>query len=391
MGLPKLRVALVGAAGKVAAPCHLNAWRSVRNHDLAAVCDVDRVAVNAIGDQWGIERRFTDYAELLSDPDIDAVDIVTPPFLHAEMTVAAARAGKHVYVEKPMAQSIAEGQRMVSEAAAADVTLMVGESYVFQNSLVRARKLIDNGEIGPVRHVRQTKGPWVMRDEETRRLGGKGHFIPWRIDPRLSGGGPYPWLMDHGAHFFATARYLAGDESIDTVSTLAVDAAGQYREAGGEALQDAVVSVAWRYGDPNIDGAWTRVSTPFAANELVGFRTEVYGEAGMIRVFGEGGGGSAGPVQPPAVELITARGRTAIELDEAADRVWQSNVNYYDQSHANALQHFVDSSLDRSVPRYDGREGLKDLTATLAALKSAIDGRPIALADVADEWTAYGA
>jgi hypothetical protein len=87
--------------------------------------------------------------------------------------------------------------------------------------------------------------------------------------------------------------------------------------------------------------------------------------------------------------LITGGGRRAIELGEAADRVWQSNVNYYDQSHANALQHFVDSSLNRSTPRYDGIEGLKDLTATLAALKSAIDGQPIALSDVADEWTAF--
>jgi predicted dehydrogenase len=124
------------------------------------------------------------------------------------MTLAAA-AGKHVYVEKPMARSAGETVLVIDAAAAGSITLMVGESYVFQGSNVMARDLIDSGEIGDVLHVRQTKGPWVIRPEELDRLGGKGHYIPWRLDLELSGGGPYPWLMDHGAHFCAN-RTLPG-------------------------------------------------------------------------------------------------------------------------------------------------------------------------------------
>ena len=103
-----LRVALIGAAGKVAAPCHLHAWQMVDHGELVAVCDVDENAVAGISEAWAIKKTFTDYDALLEDPEIDAVDIVTPPFLHGEMTIAAAAAGKHVYVEKPMARSTGE-------------------------------------------------------------------------------------------------------------------------------------------------------------------------------------------------------------------------------------------------------------------------------------------
>ena len=390
-----LRVALIGAAGKVAAPCHLHAWRMVDRGDLVAVCDIDQNAVDGIGDSWGIEKRFTDYEALLEDTGIDAVDIVTPPFLHAGMTIAAAAAGKHVYVEKPMARSAGETRAMIDTARSAGVTLMVGESYVFQGSHMMARKLIDAGEIGNVLHVRQTKGPWVMRPEELDRLEGKGHFIPWRIDPELSGGGPYPWLMDHGAHFFATARYLAADESIDTVSTLAVDIAGTrpnaHNQSGGEARQDSVFSVSWRYSNPALDGLWTRVSGPPEASEFIGFRTEVFGDRGMIRVFGEGGGAPVGREQPPPVMLIAGARAETFDPDDGEDRSWLSNVNYYDRAHANALQHFTDSVLNSTAPRYNGEDGAADIATTLASIKSAMDGRPVRVADLPPDWTAYGA
>ena len=386
-----LRVALVGAAGRVAAPCHLHAWRMVDRGELVAVCDVDKSAITRISDGWAINKTFIDYEALLADPGIDAVDIVTPPFLHAEMTIAATAAGKHVYVEKPMARSAGETRAMIDAAAAAGVTLMVGESYVFQGSHMMARELIDAGEIGDVLHVRQTKGPWVMRPDELERLEGKGHFTPWRTDPELSGGGPFPWLMDHGAHFFATARYLAADEPIDTVSTLAVDMTGSRDGAGGEARQDSVFSVSWRYANPALDGLWTRVTGPPEASEFIGFRTEVFGERGMIRVFGEGGGAPAGREQPQPVTLIAGPNIRTFDPDDGEDRAWLSNVNYYDRAHANALQHFTDSVLDSTAPRYGGGDGAADIAATLASIKSAIDGAPVRVADLPLDWTAYGA
>jgi predicted dehydrogenase len=104
----KLNIALVGAAGLVAAPAHLNSIPTIERLNFVAVCDVDADAILLLARERGIEKAYSSYEELLADPDIDAVDLTTPPFVHAEMAIAAARAGKHVYVEKPMARSLGE-------------------------------------------------------------------------------------------------------------------------------------------------------------------------------------------------------------------------------------------------------------------------------------------
>ena len=111
---------------------------------------------------------------------------------------------------------------MIAAAESAGVQLMVGESYVFHGPHRLARRLIDRGEIGTVVQIRQTKGPWVFTEAEQRRLGGRGHDVPWRFDPEKSGGGDFPWMMDHAPHFFATARLFA-KRRIRTVSALARD------------------------------------------------------------------------------------------------------------------------------------------------------------------------
>jgi L-alanine-DL-glutamate epimerase-like enolase superfamily enzyme len=86
----------------VAASAHFNAIRTIERLNFAAVCDVDADAVQLLARERGVEKAYSSYKELLADPDIDAVDLATPPFVHAEMAIAAAGAGKHVYVEKTM-------------------------------------------------------------------------------------------------------------------------------------------------------------------------------------------------------------------------------------------------------------------------------------------------
>ena len=95
MSVGRLNIVLVGAAGKVAAPAHLNGLEMIANANIYGVCDVDLGQVSDLGKKYGA-KPFTDFDEVLADPNVDAVDLVTPPFLHAEQTIAAARAGKHV-------------------------------------------------------------------------------------------------------------------------------------------------------------------------------------------------------------------------------------------------------------------------------------------------------
>ncbi len=386
MSEDRLNIALVGAAGLVAAPAHLHSIPDIERMNFAAMCDVDADAVQLLARERGVDKAYSSYEELLTDPDIDAVDLVTPPFVHAEMAIAAARAGKHVYVEKPMARSRGEARSMVLAASEAGVRLQVGESYMFHGPHVIARDLIENDEIGDVLQVRETRGPWVFNETENARLGGRGHHIAWRYDPELSGGGDFPWMMDHAPHFFATARLFNGMTAIERVNAIA-----RPHGEGREAHLRGVTAVTWMYEGGEADGLWMQADTGAEAVRYIGFHTEVIGTKGTILVFGEGGGSAPGFPQVAPVTLIANGTEKYFDPEEGDDRSWASNNSYYDRAHGNTLRHFADTVLDGTPSLYTPEDGIADLTATLATIKSAVDGRPIALADVPEDWTAYGA
>jgi predicted dehydrogenase len=387
----RLNIALIGATGKVAAPAHLNGLAAISGANLYAVCDIDAASLESLADRLGA-KAFTSFEEVLADPAIDAVDLVTPPFLHAEQTIAAAKAGKHVYCEKPMAQSLKQANAMISAHEEAGTTLMVGESYVFHHPIVAARAVIESGGIGDVLHIRETKGPWIMRREEASRLDGLSHeaSAPWRVDPELSGGGRFPWVMDHAPHFFATARYLAGGAAVTAVTahSQSGSTASDRISGTGAPTGQAITSVAWSF-DTGTDSAWNQVESGENAVGEVGFVTTVHGTRGTLVVYGEGGGAAPGLSQPPAVVLYRDGHSRVIDDVNPTDRVWISNNNYYDASHEAALRHWIDSILAGDPVRYSGEDGRSELAATLATIMSADERRTIAPADVPAAWTAY--
>ncbi|MGB1748188.1 MAG: Gfo/Idh/MocA family protein [Dehalococcoidia bacterium] len=391
MSVDQLNIVLVGAAGKVASPAHLNGLEQISNANIYGVCDVDPDQVSDLAEKYGA-KPITDFDEVLADPNVDAVDLVTPPFLHAEQTIAAAKAGKHVYCEKPMTRSLGEADAMVAAHKSSGTTLMIGESYVFHHPNVAARSVIDSGDIGDLLHFRETKGAWVIKPEESQRLSGLSHEAnaPWRIDPQLSGGGQFPWIMDHAPHFFATARYFAGGSRVRGVTAhskrMTTDSVAT--SGTGAPTGQAITSVAWDF-ENGIDATWNQNESDPNQVEEVGFVTRVYGTRGSLVVYGEGGGAGTGMKQPPAV-LLVKDGRTKV-IDEgnSDDRVWVSNNNYYDASHQAALQHWI-NSIQAGLPvRYSGEDGRDELAATLATLSSAMDSRSVSPADVSASWTAY--
>ncbi|MFE2700933.1 Gfo/Idh/MocA family protein [Streptomyces mirabilis] len=207
-GKPTLGVGMVGYAFMGAA--HSQGWRTVgrvfdlpRSPVLAAVCGRDASAVRAMADQHGWAAAETDWRALIARDDVDLVDICTPGDSHAEIALAALAAGKHVLCEKPLANTVEEAEAMTEAAEAAFArgqVSMVGFNYRRLPATSLARKMVAEGRLGALRHVRVTYlQDWLVDPQFP---------LTWRLRKELAGSGA---LGDLGAHIVDLAQYLAGE------------------------------------------------------------------------------------------------------------------------------------------------------------------------------------
>ena len=385
-------VGIVGLG--LAATAHIRGYGSHPQARVLAVCDSDGDRAAAFGEQYGVERIYTSFGELLADDDLDVIDIATPTFLHAEMTAQAAQAGKHIHCEKPFCRSVAEGMAAVQAVKRAGVKLLVGETYVFLSSHMKARELIEDGAIGRPLQIRQRHGAWHRRAQHELHIGAAARA--WRLDGAQSGGGRYPWIFDHAVHFFATAEYLMGDARIDEVYAVAASAGGGPRRggAGHDPYRTAEVDIpiiTWRYADPERQGVWMRAERLNGKYDFMyGFSTTVVGETGMIEVLGEGGRNLLWEGEQQHLVLHREGQETAcFRFDEGGDRVWASDISYYGQGHVNQVHHLIDAIRQNSLVRYGGEDGVRAVRCTLAAIRSAQEGRPVPVAEVEESYRAY--
>ncbi len=165
---------------------------------LVAVAGRDEAAVGEAARRYGFERWVTDWRGLVSDPEVELFDDVAPNGLHAEPTIAAAEAGKHVVCEKPLGRDAAEAHETWRRAERAGVVHMCAFNYRFVPAVRLARGLIEAGELGEIRHVRaRYLQEWGMTDAPA-----------WRFEKEAAGSGA---LGDLGAHVVDLARYLGGE------------------------------------------------------------------------------------------------------------------------------------------------------------------------------------
>jgi predicted dehydrogenase len=202
-------------------------------------------------------RMVPSYEEVLRDPDIDAVVLATPHTMHTDQIVQAARAGKHVFTEKPMGMDAAEAQRAAQACADAGVTLSVGYNWRYQPALQRIRELIDDGTLGRVMHMEGNFcGPSAYRFP-------KGH---WRHDSKE---GPAGGMTGRGVHVVDAMLYLAGH--IEQVT------AQSFRLAQDFGMDDTT-SMLFRFQN----GATGYLGTVIATAET--WRLQVFGSNGWAEV-----------------------------------------------------------------------------------------------------------
>jgi len=277
---PSLGIGMVGYAFMGRA--HSQAWRTVdRVFDLplrprlAAICGRDEAATTAAAARLGWAAAETDWRALIARDDVQLIDIAAPGSLHAPIAIAALQAGKHVLCEKPLANTLAEAERMAAAADAAfpcGARAMVGFNYRRVPALALARRLVEAGRIGPLRHVRAVYlQDWLVDPDSP---------LTWRMQADQAGSGA---LGDLGAHIVDLARFLTGDEitGVSAVSATFVEErplAGAATGTGPVTVDDAVVFSA-RFGSGAL-GSFE--ATRYAAGRKNGLRIELNGADGSL-------------------------------------------------------------------------------------------------------------
>ena len=165
---------------------------------VAAADPVDQVRQEAV-DNLGFERAYADYHDLLADPEVEAVSICAPNFLHHEMALAAVKAGKPFWIEKPMGVSAAQSREIARAAEKAELATAVGFNYRHTPAIEYLRSLVRGGELGRITNVRV----WFIADYNSSPLGP----LTWRTSKEKAGAGVVPDLMSHGADL---AQYIVG-------------------------------------------------------------------------------------------------------------------------------------------------------------------------------------
>jgi predicted dehydrogenase len=352
-----VRVAIVGC-GRIS-DLHALGYRGWEDARLVAVCDTNRKRARDKAKAWGVDRVYGDYAQLLADPDIDLVELLVPHHLHADMAVAACQAGRHVSVQKPMALTAAEADQMIAAAQQAGVILRVFENFRFYPPHVRAKEMIDAGEIGEPHMIR------LHYNSGTRETSWDVPLTAWlwRFDEDKCGGGPL--VFDHGYHLFSLARYLMGPvERVYAWIDRSPVGGGVPRQV---AELDAPAAIMFQFKAPRRYGVLDFAHTPKMRIESLYYaddnRVEVIGDRGILFI----NRCTARTVDLPELMMFRDGKTTAIPVE---------GVEWHDSFIA-CTRHLIDALQTGTPPVLDGPTGKAVLQFALAAHLSAREGREV--------------
>jgi len=301
--------------------------------------------------EWKADKYYRDYRDLLADPRVDAVDILTPQKLHEQMVIEAAAAGKHIMIQKPMTIDLPSADRMLSAVRDLNTVYKVIENYIFYPPLMKAKELIDSGAIGEpinmrIKFISGSSGGWEI-DPRTWE---------WRMQENIEGRGMQ--TFDHGHHMWCIAWYLLGE--IDKVFAW-IDSA--------DGVVDCPANIVWkykegtRYGICDYTHAWDmHMPSKYYANDEW---FEITGSKGMILVNRATGNLRSGP---PLSWFDGTRSQWTHFEDLDAD--WGSSFR-------NAVHNYIGAIKGREAPLLTGEQARKILVIALAIIRSSRECREV--------------
>ncbi|MDC0934970.1 Gfo/Idh/MocA family oxidoreductase [Pirellulales bacterium] len=381
MAQRELRIGLIGYnfMGKA----HSQAWRNAPLYfDLEAkpvlkvVCGRSTDRVRSFAERWGWEEFATDWRRVVERDDIDVIDVSTPTFLHHDMVVAAAEAGKHIFCEKPFALCSVEARKMLDAAESAGVIHYLNHNYRRCPAVRLARKLIDDGKIGKIYHWRGAYlQSWIVDP----------HFpLTWQLQSEFAGAGPH---YDLNSHSVDLARYLVGE--ISTVSAMTSRFISQRPLPAATATAFQGGSEGGETGDVTVEDA-SFMTVKFDCGALGSFDAsrfalgrknynlfEIYGSEGSVRFNLE----RMNELEYfSAADPDVAQGfRTILATEPSHDYVanwWPPGHTIgYEHEFTHAVVDFVDAVSSGRPVEPNFRDGLACMQVLEAGLRSAESGR----------------
>lgn len=378
--MKKIGIGLIGLG--MIAEYHIKVYMDYAeeiNGSLVAFCDTEQELLEKWGKAAGVTKLYTDYRDMLRDEGVDAVFVLTPHHLHHKMTIDAVNAGKHVGVEKCFATTLKDADEMIAAAKAKGVKLMLLENCVFDPSVMKAKELIENGEIGNLTMIRVTlgQGTGPMFPEEPEKFSKAFHGYynvanqltatgDWRFDPCKMGGGRF---YDCGHHRFAVARYLGGE--IEEIFCMI-----KYANDG---IMDREYSsiTSFKYADSYAVGSFDEhFGAPISIFETGGSpfddRVEIIGDKGVLWL-----NGVEGRLQMKA---------PLIHYKDGISISYENMECGYEAAFKHENREFVDAVLENREPSCSGEDGKKLLQVIKAAYQSAAENRTVKVCEATDEY-----
>jgi predicted dehydrogenase len=319
-GNRRVRWCIVGL-GRISMQHFMPGVQQSQKSRLTALVSGHRDKAERQAEMYGVPKSaiysYENFDSIRDNKEIDAVYIALPNSMHAEYTIRAAKAGKHVLCEKPMVTSVADAKAMIEACRAANVKLMIAYRCQLEPTNLRAIELIRSGTLGTVQAIESANGFNIAKGE-------------WRVDRKLAGGGP---LMDVGIYSLNACRYLTGEEPHEIKANAStIDQDGRFK--------DVEENLSWTMKFPS--GIVATCNTTYGASMNGYYR--VHGSKGALQV--ESAFGYQG-------QHLTAQiGRDKVIDEPQTER---------DPAHFIRLaDYFAECVLENKTPKAAGEEGLRD-------------------------------
>jgi predicted dehydrogenase len=383
-----VNVAIIGY--KFMGKAHSNAWTNAAKFFdvplqpvLKVACGRDEPGVREFARTWGWEEVATDWQEVIARPDVDIVDISTPTNLHKDIVIAAAKAGKQIFCEKPVALSYAEAKAMAEAAEQAGVLHYLNHNYRRCPAVTFARQLIDEGKIGRIYHWRGAYlQDWIMDPDFP---------LTWHLRKEFAGAGPH---FDLGSHSVDLARYLVGD--IAAVSAMTARFIAERPLPSAEAGTFKAGTASAEKGEVTVDDAALMIAE-FEQGALGSFETsrfaggrknyntfEIYGSKGSLSFnlermneLGYLSLEDAGDEQGFRTILVTNASHPYV-----AGWWPPGHIIGYEHEFTHAVVDFLTALATGSKITPNLVDGMKEMQVLEAGLQSAATGRRVAVADI---------